>query len=215
VPNASSIAEGFVRAGVVRFGICSPLDTPHGLGRGYFLWGFDLASDPPVKRAVAFFDGQNCFNPSFDAAALGRAVCASRGWTLVETRFYTGIPDARDNATWNHFWTAKLAQMGARGRRHLLAFSQVSEPEGQPARWHREHHACRSGKGHRCASGARCGAPGPSWRIRRGPGLEPRPGPERGRHRAADDRKGTGSMVENRLCLPSAPPARPRPPAVV
>ena len=80
-----------------------------------FLWGLDLASEPPVKRAVAFFDGQNCFNPSFDAAALGRAVCGSKGWSLVETRFYTGIPDARDNATWNHFWTAKLAQMGREG----------------------------------------------------------------------------------------------------
>ncbi len=38
-----------------------------------------------------------------------------QGWKLVETRFYTGIPDVRDNAFWNRFWAAKLALMGARG----------------------------------------------------------------------------------------------------
>lgn len=34
---------------------------------------------------------------------------------LAEVRFYTGVPDRSDNAFWNHFWTAKLAQMGREG----------------------------------------------------------------------------------------------------
>lgn len=104
-----------------------------------FLWGFALAFEPPVKRAVAFIDGQNLFHaakeafghryPSFDAAALGRAVCVAKGWTLVETRFYTGIPDARDNAPWNHFWTAKLAQMGREG---VVTYSRSLRYRSQP-----------------------------------------------------------------------------------
>ena len=34
-----------------------------------------------------------------------------------EVRFYTGVPDAADNPFWNHFWTAKGAQMGREGVR--------------------------------------------------------------------------------------------------
>jgi hypothetical protein len=29
--------------------------------------------------------------------------------------FYTGIPDVEDEPKWNHFWTAKLANMGRQG----------------------------------------------------------------------------------------------------
>ncbi|MCJ2067047.1 NYN domain-containing protein [Methylobacterium sp. J-088] len=81
--------------------------------------------EPPVKRAVAFFDGQNLFHcakaafgytfPNYDPVALSRAVCAQRGWHLDGVRFYTGVPDATDNAFWSHFWTAKGAQMGREG----------------------------------------------------------------------------------------------------
>jgi uncharacterized LabA/DUF88 family protein len=81
---------------------------------------------PPTQtRAVAFFDGQNLFHcaktafgytfPNFDPLALARAVCALKGWVLSEARFYTGVPDAADNAFWNHFWVAKGAQMGREG----------------------------------------------------------------------------------------------------
>jgi uncharacterized LabA/DUF88 family protein len=84
-----------------------------------------LSTPPAEIRVVAFFDGQNLFHcakaafgipfPNFDPLALAKAVCASRGWKLHQTRFYTGVPDAADNPFWNHFWIAKCAQMGREG----------------------------------------------------------------------------------------------------
>jgi len=76
-------------------------------------------------RAICFFDGQNLFHsakaafgytfPNFDPLALSKLVCGSKGWDLAQARFYTGIPDAADKPFWNHFWTAKGAQMGREG----------------------------------------------------------------------------------------------------
>lgn len=40
-----------------------------------------------------------------------------KGWRCQQVRFYTGVPDASDNAFWNHFWVAKGAQMGREGVR--------------------------------------------------------------------------------------------------
>ncbi|HEY3353170.1 MAG TPA: NYN domain-containing protein [Polyangia bacterium] len=84
-----------------------------------------MPAEPSIKRAVAFFDGQNLFHaakaafgyvyPNYDPVLLARAVSQTKGWQLVETRFYTGVPDARDNAHWHDFWTSKLAQMGRLG----------------------------------------------------------------------------------------------------
>jgi len=81
--------------------------------------------EPAVKRAVAFFDGQNLFHtakqvfgyqyPNFDPGLLAEAIAKSQGWILTETRFYTGVPDSVDSTFWNHFWNAKLAVMGTRG----------------------------------------------------------------------------------------------------
>jgi len=81
-----------------------------------------MSPEPTVKRAVAFVDGQNLFYaarnafghkfPNHDVAALAAAVCRQQGWQLEQTRFYTGFPDSTDDGFWNHFWTAKLAQMG-------------------------------------------------------------------------------------------------------
>ena len=81
--------------------------------------------EPAVKRAVAFVDGQNLFHaakrafghsyPNYDVRALAAATATAKGWSLTEVRFYTGIPDPADNATWNAFWIAKLAQMGRLG----------------------------------------------------------------------------------------------------
>jgi uncharacterized LabA/DUF88 family protein len=80
---------------------------------------------PDSPRAVTFFDGQNLFHsaksafgynfPNYDPMALSKAICAQKGWVLEQVRFYTGVPDAADNPTWNHFWTAKGAQMGREG----------------------------------------------------------------------------------------------------
>jgi len=86
-----------------------------------------VPAEPGVKRAVAFVDGQNLFYaakkafgyrfPNYDPKALAERITATRGWTLSQTFFYTGIPDRTDNPFWNHFWTAKLAVMGTRGIR--------------------------------------------------------------------------------------------------
>lgn len=37
------------------------------------------------------------------------------GWQIVETRFYTGVPDSRDDPLWHGFWLRKLAAMGRQG----------------------------------------------------------------------------------------------------
>jgi uncharacterized LabA/DUF88 family protein len=97
--------------------------------------------EPSTKKVIAFFDGQNLFHaakeafgysyPNFDPAALAEAVCKGQGWTLTGTRFYTGVPDARDNAFWNHFWTAKLAQMG---RERVVTFSRSLRYRNQTVR---------------------------------------------------------------------------------
>ncbi len=83
-----------------------------------------MRHEPPVKRAIAFFDGQNLFHhakdafgysyPNYDPSKLAEAISAAKGWQLVETRFYTGVPSAMDKPFWNHFWTAKMAVMGTR-----------------------------------------------------------------------------------------------------
>jgi uncharacterized LabA/DUF88 family protein len=84
-----------------------------------------MPSEPSPRRAVAFFDGQNLFHavkaafgyryPNYEPRKLADAIRRLQGWELVETRFYTGVPDATDGPLWNHFWTAKLAQMGRAG----------------------------------------------------------------------------------------------------
>lgn len=84
-----------------------------------------MAAEPAIKRAVAFFDGQNLYHsaktafgytfPNYDPLKLAQRVCADAGWQFDGARFYTGVPDAQDNAFWNHFWTAKGAQMGREG----------------------------------------------------------------------------------------------------
>lgn len=81
--------------------------------------------EPAVKRVIGFVDGQNLFYaakqafgysyPNFDPKRLTEVVAAAQGWTVLGTRFYTGVPDPIDNPFWNHFWTAKLAVMGTQG----------------------------------------------------------------------------------------------------
>jgi len=83
-----------------------------------------MPPEPSVKRTVAFVDGQNLFHaaksafgytyPNYSPRTLAQAVCDRQEWTLTAVRFYTGIPDAADNATWHNFWTRKLAVMGTR-----------------------------------------------------------------------------------------------------
>jgi uncharacterized LabA/DUF88 family protein len=81
--------------------------------------------EPPLKRTVVFIDGQNLFHaareafgytyPNYDVLALATRLCQQQGLQLENVRFYTGIPDATDDARWNHFWSAKLLAMSRRG----------------------------------------------------------------------------------------------------
>jgi uncharacterized LabA/DUF88 family protein len=81
-----------------------------------------MPPEPAEKRAIVFIDGQNLFHsareafghtyPNYDVKLLSEAVCRMKGWKFLQTRFYTGIPDRRDNAFWSRFWAAKLAVMG-------------------------------------------------------------------------------------------------------
>lgn len=84
-----------------------------------------MPGEPLTKTAIAFVDGQNLFrsaktafghgHPNYDVQALASAVCLLKGWQLVETRFYTGVPDQSDDPSWNHFWVKKLLQMSRQG----------------------------------------------------------------------------------------------------
>ena len=92
---------------------------------GLFILGATMAIEPPVKRTLAFFDGQNLFHhakaafghtyPNFDPKKLTENICSSRGWAISGIHFYTGVPSPMDKPFWNHFWTAKMAVMGTRG----------------------------------------------------------------------------------------------------
>ena len=84
-----------------------------------------MPAEPAVKRAAAFVDGQNLYHqakqafgyhyPNYDPLTLTRTVCDLRGWVVVATHFYTGIPRPRESEFWNAFWMKKLAVMGTRG----------------------------------------------------------------------------------------------------
>jgi uncharacterized LabA/DUF88 family protein len=90
-----------------------------------------MRNEPSTKRAIVFVDGQNLFYavkeafgytyPNYDVAALAQAVCAANAWTLMQTRFYTGVPDQRDDPAWSYFWSHKLAMMG---RQNVVTFSR-------------------------------------------------------------------------------------------
>lgn len=104
-----------------------------------------MYAEPEKKRAIIFVDGQNLFHaareafgyhyPNYNIAKLGRLVCEKQSWTCTAVRFYTGVPNAEDDAFWNHFWIAKL---GAMGRRDVTVFSRslryrnktISLPDG-------------------------------------------------------------------------------------
>ena len=84
-----------------------------------------MATEPPVKRAIASIDGQNLYfaareafgytYPNYDVLALSRTICERNSWQLLQARFYTGIPDPPDDASWNYFWSHKLAMLGRQG----------------------------------------------------------------------------------------------------
>lgn len=86
-----------------------------------------MTNEPAVKRTLVFVDGQNLFHaakeafgynyPNYDVRNLAQTLCRHQGWMLAGVRFYTGVPDARDNAFWHHFWETKLLFMTRQGVR--------------------------------------------------------------------------------------------------
>jgi|GEM_PF-1962029 len=81
------------------------------------------ASD--AKRCIAFFDGQNLFaaardafgfsTASYDVSRLAHWACHTHGWDLRQVRFYTGVPERRDNPGLHRHWTSRLRRMRAHG----------------------------------------------------------------------------------------------------
>jgi uncharacterized LabA/DUF88 family protein len=75
-------------------------------------------TEPSVKRAITFIDGQNlyhhsrsvfnCTHPNYDVMALSKAICDTQGWYLKRVNFYTGVPEPSDDAYWHKFWSKKL-----------------------------------------------------------------------------------------------------------
>ena len=83
--------------------------------------------EPASKRAITFVDGQNlyrcvkdtfgCSHPNYDVGQLSRVVCERAGLLLSGARFYTGVPDASDDAKWHNFWSKKLLAISRQGVR--------------------------------------------------------------------------------------------------
>ena len=106
-----------------------------------------MAVEPTNPRTLAFIDGQNLFYavkesfgysyPNYEPLSLSKAICEKYRWDLHKVHFYTGVPDIEDDPFWNHFWAAKLAQMG---RMEINIFSRplryrnqtIKLPDGSP-----------------------------------------------------------------------------------
>ena len=87
--------------------------------------GFSNRPEPAIKRAVAFFDGQNLYHhakaafgyhhPNYDPKKLFDAVCAMRGYRADGVRFYTGRPNQVKEPMWAGYWAARLLAMRRSG----------------------------------------------------------------------------------------------------
>src|ERR1035437_3680447 len=97
--------------------------------------------EPTVKRAVAFFDGQNLFHcakdafgyrwANYDPVKLAQSICSQNSWNLNQTRFYTGIHTLQGDAYLHGFWKNKLMVLGAPAQHsHILAASPLSSKDG-------------------------------------------------------------------------------------
>ena len=74
--------------------------------------------EPAIKRAVAFFDGQNLFrhaksafghtHPNYDPQKLFQSICERFQWTAHGVRFYTGVPSAAKDPQRHAYWTNRL-----------------------------------------------------------------------------------------------------------
>ena len=97
--------------------------------------------EPPTKRVIAFFDGQNLFHtareafgyffPNYCPLSLATRICKDHNWSLQGIRFYTGIPDPDHSMFWNQFWTSKLGTLGHRGVAVFSRFLRYRNQEGK------------------------------------------------------------------------------------
>ena len=81
--------------------------------------------EPKIKRAVAFFDGQNLYrhakeafghtHPNYHPENLFKLLCKQEGWDCLEVRFYTGTPSASKNPMWHGYWANRLLSMKRSG----------------------------------------------------------------------------------------------------
>ncbi len=84
-----------------------------------------MPEEPPVKRAVAFYDGQNLYrhakeafghhHPNYDPIKLFNAVCAEHKWQNHGVRFYTGTPAVSKSPMWHGYWSRRLLIMRRAG----------------------------------------------------------------------------------------------------
>lgn len=84
-----------------------------------------MATEPAVKRAVAFFDGQNLYrhakdafghhHPNYHPVKLLDAVCAAMGLKRHAVRFYTGVPALEHDAMWHGYWAKRQLTMRREG----------------------------------------------------------------------------------------------------
>jgi uncharacterized LabA/DUF88 family protein len=84
-----------------------------------------MPEEPPVKRAVAFYDGQNLYrhakeafghhHPNYDPIKLFDAVCDASQWQNHGVRFYTGTPAVGKNPMWHGYWANRLLAMRRAG----------------------------------------------------------------------------------------------------
>lgn len=105
-----------------------------------------MPTEPTVKRAVIFIDGQNLFHsvkegfgypfPNYDPLKLSQEICRVHGFQVQQVRFYTGVPESSDNPFWHEFWNKKIQFMKTRNievyRRELVYRNEsISCPDGQ------------------------------------------------------------------------------------
>ena len=84
-----------------------------------------MADEPVVKRAVAFFDGQNLYrhakdafghhHPNYDPKKLFDAICADKGWANRGVRFYTGTPARERSEMWHGYLGQPAPRHAPRG----------------------------------------------------------------------------------------------------
>jgi uncharacterized LabA/DUF88 family protein len=97
---------------------------PQGPGGVIFLLR-RIMQEPAVKRAIAFFDGQNLYHhaksafgyhhPNYDPVKLFNVVCKECGLEPAAIRFYTGLPAADREPMWHGYWANRLLSLRRSG----------------------------------------------------------------------------------------------------